>query len=348
MRQNQLQPIYLCNLPCALNDHLFLTNISELIYDDALDRLLRLCGREVYHDPLRASDYDRFYCYCCATSLLQKNSITDRIQTLLKTCFDIDENCSEESCDQIWNAVNAHLTAHPMNVFDCIRKSTPDTLIQLKISYKDMMSLERFPKSFIPILDANTMLSCDFQSFQQLEIMIDRAFDQLLHFGGSAIFISISHQFLEDIPSLYHFEQAVCSDKKKEGIILTQLLRQLSLKCQMRSFNLYLHILPSAAPFAAALIERIYKAVGLPKTIWFTKTVECNESMIALQANLPIETLRCAFEPSLYPSYEELCLAFFSLLSRYPYGKIQLIYGGDARFLQYEQDRFEKMLLTSL
>ena len=107
--------------------------------------------------------------------------------------------------------------------------------------------------------------------------------------------------------------------------------------------TLYLEIDARDAEKIAVLLENIYKSVGLPCTVFFSRDMFTFEVMISLSERLPIGLMRAGFMTSHYPSTHEMEMAYEAAVARYPAGMLQVLYGDDLRYSAYEKNRFEKL-----
>lgn len=337
--------IWLGRVPNAFFDHLNLSNVSELIFDSDLYALLRLCGAGELEIGEHASDYDRFKAFCNAAPMLLGHPIIPKIATLLKSCFGIDLPCSPDTCDEIWRIVSDKLTLAPMTGWDCVKAVNQMEMPRVLLGRDQLVKMDMIPTEIEPVLCGNTLIHTAATNWGAWETEMSQAIERCIEKGSHSIYFKISDALSYDIPSLYHVEQALRGDHNENiDLLLTQALRQLCLICCQKGLTLYLEIESKDASRVVLLLERIYKSVGLPNTVFFSREISTVEAMIALSGQIESGFLRLGFMTAYYPSDRELEAAYDAIIARYPAGMLHVFYGDDLRYSAYETNRFKRLM----
>lgn len=349
MHIESAQSICLGRVPSVFFDRPTFSNVSELIFDKDLYSLLRLCGVDEQLIGEGASDYDRFNAYCNAVPVLYGHPIVIKIVSLLKSCFDIDLPCSAQNCNEIWRIVADKLIDTPMIGWDLINLINPTSINCVLIDRDQFVKIDAFPKGIEPVLCGQTLVQTNASDWSEWEKEMSDVIEQCILKGSHAVYFKLSDELLSDIPSLYHVEQSLCTPKKRLeniGVLLTQALRYLCLKCRQKGLFLYTEIQTDDLKRVVLLLERIYNSVGLPSMLFFSRELKTMDAMIEFSARLPMGLLRGGFMTSYYPSERELSYAFEATIARYPSGALTVLYGDDLRYTAFEKARFEKMVIN--
>ena len=337
MSIEQIRPHSLGFVPDIYFDQTAFSNITEMISDREFHALLRLCGI----NTVGMSDYDHFKSFCKIAPMLRGHSIPNKIASFLKQCFDIETPCTPQTCDSIWKTVSNKLFESPTNGWDCLKKLNQNFCAQLLIKPEQLIKIDEIPPEIDPVLCGNLFINTATRDWKSWEAEMEQATNALWAKGGRCLYFKITDQLAYEIPSVYHVEQALhIHSTEQTALLLTQALRQLCLVCRQKEMTLYLDIESIAKKQVILLLERLYKSVGLPHTVFFTRDLTTLEAMISLSASLPIGLLSGSFVTGNYPSANELKAAYESTVARYPAGLLNVFYGFDLRYSNYEKDRF--------
>lgn len=321
-------------MPDRYFDGIAFTNITEIISDSEFNTILCLCGI----NPVGLSDYDRFKAFCRVIPLLSRHPIVAKVSSLLKLCFGIEIPCTIQTCDDIWQTVSSKLFKMPMNGVDCLKVLNYSHNAQLLIDCDQLTKIDICPNGVELVLYGNSLIETSMQDWGSWKAEIERTTD---HLGSRYVYFKLTNEMAYDPPSLYHVEQALRENStERTGLLLAQALRELCLICRQKEMTLYLDIESTDKKRVVLLLERIYKSVGLPHIVFFTRDLSTLDAMISLSATLPIGLLTCGFLTGNYPSANELKTAYEATVARYPAGLLNIFYGFDLRYSNYEKDRF--------
>lgn len=238
-----------------------LTNITELIYCDAIGDLLRLCGVDEREISADASDYERFRALCHAVPLLTGHPLPCAIREALRCSLGLDLPLSPETCDDLWIACAERLATEtrrrPLTLSD------PDRV--------DWKSPDWHIRQTAWVLDGTQLLDTQTETWDAWEREMRGRMDECCRADGAVVVrFSPDTDACGVIPDRYHVEQAL--QKRETSPVLTaQIFRFLAAELQRRGMTLWLDT-DSCGADAVSLLTYAERCVGLPDMIWTCKT----------------------------------------------------------------------------
>lgn len=284
------------------------TNITELIWNNEIGGLLRLCGAEEREIGRLASDYERFRSVCRAVPLLWGHPFPTAMASFLKDRFDVDLPLSPQNCDAIWRMAAEKLMFHPAEIGEGLCwngvRAEPFQLPPLVLKEK------------VALFYGNSLTLTDADSWQTWQAqMRDTLNDFWKRFQGDVLF-DLSKDACKCSPTLYHVERALRCDRDP-ALLCAQTFRFLSEACQRQGKTIYLYA--EDGEESVTFLKQIERSVGLPKLIRVTRSGELCKEFLRFGAEIHPYPMRYATE--LGATNEKL----LSLATCYPLGRLLIL-----------------------
>lgn len=294
-------------------------NITELIWNEELCGLLRLCGAEEREIGATASDYEKFRATCHAIRLLAGHSLPMRLAAILSRYFRIETPISANTCDEIWKKTADMLLYHPISqeeiavasVFD---REQPSPVLQNRLSLSAAFPATLFVRTRSESVDA---------WMREIESVLR---DANLR-GCQTLFFGLPAVYSDRKPDLYHVDLVLHQPKKVKtdlDLLYAQMMRSVSQICQRLGIKLLFRA-ECEAEDAVTLLSRVEREVGLPPVIWTTPREDTRNALIEWSKARHENEVIAALTQSDYADDAALLEATAQWACRYPVGRLQLL-----------------------
>ena len=297
------------------------TNLTELIWNVELKRLLRLCHTDEYVLEY-GSDYDRFVALCKSLPLLMGHTYPAFLSAYLREHFGVTISPKIENADKIWQTVADRLLEAPMPVgasgFNPCSLSL-DILPTLK-------TLERFS-----VLEADTLLDPCAKDWNTWKEELQLLFLGERKHGTSTVRVLLTDEICRQNPSKFHVDMALKRRASDDRALLTaQLVRFFAEECQRINCRLLLE-LDACENHSADFLCRMERAVGLP-SLYLIANNEFSLQNALLFAGMPHKNpIFLAVKCSEDITKEKFEAKIKALCCEYPLGNIRVIDGNEIK-----------------
>ena len=309
-----------------------LTNATELIWNDGVRDVLRLCGASERTVGNGASDYEKFRALCEAYPMLTGHPLQNQIASVLSACLKINTLLSPQSCDAIWQTAAQMLLDVPTTPMDIIRNMHQGAAIRWLC--EDNCLPEALPQDVEPVLYGNRLWMTTQVSRIAWEDDMRTSLDAFCNAGCRLVFVRLDEDYTDRSPDVYHVEEALKVRKKSRAdmdLLCAQAVRFLASECLSRKLSIILAA-DCGGRDAEALLERVENEIGLPALCWTASRAETRDKLLRFHAKPHQNTVDYALELSLYPSETERTLAIESAAARYPLGRLCFLTNLDLRY----------------
>ena len=245
------------------------TNITELIWNDAICGVLRLCGANECELGHSASDYEKFRALCRAVPYLSGHPLPTQLSVILRERLGVVLAPSSKTCDRIWRLCAERLLEFPLPAPIPLPTFSPERVERNPSAWHKLHTLS--------VLDGACLLSTNADSWLVWETEMRSAWDRSCKARGGAVRFTPDAAACDVIPDPYHVEQAL--QKGEDSPVLTaQVFRFLAAELQKREMTLWLDTDLCGARILP-LLAYAERSVGLPKLIWMCKTRDAFEAI---------------------------------------------------------------------
>lgn len=295
------------------------TNLTELIWNDDLCGLLRLCDtdeRVLKH----GSDYDRFLAVCKALPLLQGHPLPSTLKCFFKERFDVALPTTSEQAAQIWRVVAQKLLETPVTVGDVIpapQSAEAFVLPPLKTA------------KTLSFLQADALIDTAATSWQAWERKLQAALHDAEKQKNYHIKFFLSNEVSKQKPSLFHVNltlQAIQKTYSDIALLHAQLFRFLCIECQKHNMTLILYVDPACTD-AVRFLERMEATVGLARILAVTQSQNTRNYLLDFAKCNHQNHLKLAIDRSHYPSQTAFEREVTDIAKIYPLGYLTVIDG---------------------
>ena len=292
-------------------------NLTEMLWSEETERLLRLCGAEERWIDARASDYERLRALAEAMPLLAGHPITARVAALLAECFSITQPLTPDTLDEIWRTTADSLLLKPIDTSDFdVTHITAEpmpipTQLQETIKQTDAFSALLFARTKAKSLDG---------WMREIESVMH----DVVRSGCKTLFFGLPEAFADRKPSIYHVDMTLHRGVQGKGdldLLYAQLMRILAQICQEHDLTLMLRV-ETAPSEVINLLSRVEREVGLPRMIWSTPRTDTRAEMLNFSAKPHQNALRAAVSRTDYPTAQAFSDALAEWATLYPIGRL--------------------------
>ena len=295
------------------------TNLTELVWNDEIEGLLRMCGEEESFIGGMASDYERFCALSRSVHLLQGHPFLHHLSCFLREVLEIPLFLSIEDAEVIW-------------------RLGADRLLERSLSKEDWQTFavrqqEKFtlptPRSFdiSRFFKGNHLLNTKATSWDAWRIELQALCQDAFEKGFSGMTLVLPKDFSFVSPDPYHVGLSLQKKKKEnadDAFLLAQLMRFLSEKCLQRDQILLLRV--ECDPLQAVkLVSYTEDRVGLPSLIWNVTPLVDPEPLLRWNAVKHQNVVGCALCRRDYECDDQWNEALQGYAERYPIGRLQVI-----------------------
>lgn len=233
------------------------TNITELIWCEEIEALLRFCGVRESEIGETASDYEKFRALCGAMPYLQGHFLPKRLEVFLLSHFKIQIEDFLKDCDMVWSKTAARLLERPMP-----RACMLPPFHEVGAVIDSLPPIDVFGEGIFCGNDLLQTKSCTWSEWQN---EIRQRLDSFWQKGGRFVFLHISEDAYRKNPDVYHVELSL-QDRQDLAMLEAQLFRCLSSECQKRDLTVILQI-DDPDEEVYAFLGRVERRVGLSDLI---------------------------------------------------------------------------------
>lgn len=300
-----------------------LTNVTELIWQEDLLRVLRLCGvaeREIGKD---ASDFEKWSALCRSLPLLRGHWLPEYLAFVLRSCFSIDVPVSPETTALLWHEVADALRREPMTLLQALQKQNGGEELPILTATP---FLEAPPTGATPVWDLNALLQTSAASWEHWRAEIAAGCRAFAKRGGRLLSLRLPAVDTFVAPNPY----AVTTILKKKArtasdnfLLLSQILRELSLCPEAGEWRLVLSVEGQVAPLLA-LLSYVASCGVLPSLAVCTTPSADLRPLLSFASEVDAPPIRFGFSVADHPTPRALEQAMSDLARQYPLGRLAL------------------------
>ena len=301
------------------------TNLTELIWDERMTSLLRLCGESERYLGEQASDYERFFALCRALPLLKGHPLPLRIAAFLKNKLSISTPLKPENVEKIWKKSAKALLEDPVlqnlqkpNLFE--RKSGDDAVF-LKDLFLGGAELARSR-----VIRANRFCNTRLTSCDAWQEEIKKHCLAAAKTGFFATALELPKGYTFRSPHPYRID-AILQKKKRttqdQTLLLSQLARYLAEECISYNQAFLVRIEGDSAE-AIKLFFYLKETVGLPFLLWNLPPQGDFDRLIDFSAQLHKRPVICVLNKKDFPEPQSRRAFLRDLATRYPFGRLRV------------------------
>ena len=292
-------------------------NMTEMLWSDETERLLRLCGTDELEIGVSASDFDRLTALARCMPSLTGHPLAARVQALLKQCFSITKPLNVDTVGEIWRETAGQLLNNPLERSSFVLEASVAEPLPTPTELTEKM---RQSDAFSALLFARTKA----KSLDGWMREIESVLRDVLRNGCKTLFFGLPEAFEDRKPSIYHVDMTLHNGVRAKhdlDLLYAQLARCLSQICQAHDLTLLLRI--EAAPGEAlSLLSRVEREVGLPRLVWSTPRIDTRNEMLNFSAESHKNPIFAAISSSDYPSPAAFRSALADWATVYPIGRL--------------------------
>lgn len=301
------------------------SNLTELIWDERIDALLRLCGESERYFGEQASDFERLFALFCALEQLKGHPLPLRLAAFLKTEFSISCPLKRENLEIIWKKSAEALWADPdlqkLPKPDLFAVQEGDDAVFLKDLFLGGAMLAR-----TRLVGGNRFEKTRATESAVWKEEIKKRCLAAANTGflGELLVLPESYRFHSPHP--YRID-AILQKKKRtpqdQTLLLSQLARYLAEECI--SYNQAFLVRIEGDPAEAIkLFSYLEKTVGLPFLLWNLPPEGEMDLLLEFSAQHHKRPVICALNKKDFPEPQARRAYLRKLATRYPFGRIRV------------------------
>ena len=289
-------------------------NVTELIWSDELEALLRMCGEEERLIGVAASDYDRFFALCRSAHLLRGNLLIHRISSFLASILNRPVSLSEKTAEEIWKDSAEYF------LFANVSRSLWEDFNAESTAEKELDICPRL--SISNFFDGDLFLSTSQKSWEAWRDEMRDICDKSLGNACSGVMLLLPKAFVFSSPHPYQIGRILQSPKREEedqNLMIAQLFRFLSEDCSERKLSLLCRVECDPRE-AVKLFAYAEEQVGLLRLIWSLAVSQSLDALIAFSGKPHQNSVEAAL-----PSSEVSASRLHAFSEGYPLGKLMIL-----------------------
>ncbi len=306
---------------CVLTDDTVCSNVAQILIDEDVLDVLRLCGASYAAISSDAADYERFCALAECLPLLIGHPLKARIRILLKELFRITEELTPQTKDRIWLECADQLLQRDVTRQDAKAYATKEPLFSDAFYELDTLSY-----LCPPILTEAILSKAEGRNWNEWCLSAIECLDPYDQAAENGILLSVPKEYAFKKPDLYHVDLYLSKQKQAtlEYLWLTQRLRFLCEQCKARGWTLILQIAAKEAE-AVALLSYLEEAVGLPRLIWLADTWETRAAIWNFQKKRYLEGMYFAIRQIDPVSPQSTLQILSEIAKQYPIGRLKIL-----------------------
>ena len=290
-------------------------NITEMLWSDELQGLLRICGAQEREIGDVASDYEKLCALARSMPLLKGHPITARVTAILRDCFAITKPLSADTCEEIWRVSGEALLQNPISQITL----ATDGDVSLPTA-EDLFQRFKQSSAFSALLFARTRAKSLDVWMREIESMLYDA----VRSGCKMLFFGLPEAFEDRKPSIYHVNMTLHRGVQGKGdldLLYAQLVRILAQVCQKYELALLLRV-ECHPDEVINLLSRVEREVGLPHIIWSTPRTDTRDELLHFSAKSHENSVFAAVFRADYQTDDDFIKALAEWARVYPIGQL--------------------------
>lgn len=309
--------------PCFFAPEGPYSNVAQILIDQEVLEVLRLCGVESTAPSAQCSDYERFFVFAECLPLLAGHPLKERTIFLLQSLFGISEELTIQNRDTIWKECADQLLRRDVTaqtVKECL--STRGTVM---LTAK-LPILENAPYRHEPSLRHSDFQFDGQMTWADWNTWAKHKLDTLEHAGENEILISVPKEYRFQKPDLYHIDLLLKKGEEapQNALWLTQQARFLCEECKRLGWTLVLRFECNGNE-AVRLFHYLQQSVGLPTLIWSSDDDRTNAAVIEYQRKYGSKNIYFALHENELVKIEDRATLYERVSKQYPFGRLMIL-----------------------